>query len=871
MENLRETLKLLFLRQDCRLLVRSIHEGEPSMARQVDSRWFVHEFPNTIASYSYDQKAQIHRLMCEKWMRDDGKFKDLSFSSIPTIFNVLHYFTGQCLREEGGELLCDYESLLRWHDLSSRLSEDLLITSYYAGKDLKAGATRTDFAWAPIIGHNNEKLNEILAQPLSDLHFHLLGSSFHFDISWLSVMNYPEGALEMYKKEAGWQPRKGEGINKYVNLDELFVLLIKACAIRRYLYHWTRGTSNEEEYNNLVNDLMGIDEKGEEEIESPEFRPATGIMSAIPGLQGGLKGDIEAGFRYSRDDSDKQFVVDYALTDDLVNVIEKKNSRYIYTVLAGERHLMYVLYRKIYEGTAEQIERIEMLYYAYLMIKGLVRHELVQLNSEIGLMNFTEFDGRKITFARIKNDYTDLMKQMAIRSFCERNNENYLEVRVQTKDDVKELKGLIKDVDKNVNNQWFCESNDDKNLNFWYVLNFIKKADEVSEEQATAQCRHQELREQLRVQSKASYEWKYREGNEEPNRVVGIDAANTECYCRPEVFAEAFRFLRHHKPTEERPGIKDYSFTYHVGEDFYDIADGLRAIDETLRFLEFKKGDRLGHALALGVDVKKYYRGCSQTVVMQKQLLLDNAAWLIKFGELIDSFGAAKKELAEVFASYYSYIYNIFENADDYKTYYDSWLLRGDNPTGYKEIREGKPVWGEATEWSAYELTRGEEYDNARSNPLACTLNQRYHYDVGVKRRGGEAGELKISFELVKFIEEVQRKMLKKVADIEVSIECCPTSNLRIGPIHQYREHPIFRFNGTGLDLNGKTNWELPVSVNTDDKGIFSTSLEREYSLLCSALSKDAHREETKNSPEMIYSWIEMIRQFGNSLKFGGA
>lgn len=28
--------------------------------------------------------------------------------------------------------------------------------------------------------------------------------------------------------------------------------------------------------------------------------------------------------------------------------------------------------------------------------------------------------------------------------------------------------------------------------------------------------------------------------------MVGIDAANSEIYCRPEVFAQAFRFLKNH-------------------------------------------------------------------------------------------------------------------------------------------------------------------------------------------------------------------------------------------------------------------------------------------------------------------------------------
>ena len=49
------------------------------------------------------------------------------------------------------------------------------------------------------------------------------------------------------------------------------------------------------------------------------------------------------------------------------------------------------------------------------------------------------------------------------------------------------------------------------------------------------------------------------------------------------------------------------SVTYHVGEDFLDPVDGLRAIDEAVRFLEMGSGDRLGHATVLGLDLKKWY------------------------------------------------------------------------------------------------------------------------------------------------------------------------------------------------------------------------------------------------------------------------
>lgn len=119
------------------------------------------------------------------------------------------------------------------------------------------------------------------------------------------------------------------------------------------------------------------------------------------------------------------------------------------------------------------------------------------------------------------------------------------------------------------------------------------------------QPRHAKLRESIKQQAMAV--WNFRSsGSSMVYRLVGIDAANSEIFCRPEVFATAFRYLTRHKieRIESVPRPQDLGLTYHVGEDFYDIIDGLRAVDEVLTFLCFRNGSRLGHGLVLGTDVK---------------------------------------------------------------------------------------------------------------------------------------------------------------------------------------------------------------------------------------------------------------------------
>lgn len=99
------------------------------------------------------------------------------------------------------------------------------------------------------------------------------------------------------------------------------------------------------------------------------------------------------------------------------------------------------------------------------------------------------------------------------------------------------------------------------------------------------------------------------------SRLKGIDACSNEIGCRPENLATEFRFLRNYdSPLGEKWNRniseirKNLRVTYHVGEDFLDVCDGLRAVDEAVEFLELGNGDRIGHGLVLGLDSGTYYK-----------------------------------------------------------------------------------------------------------------------------------------------------------------------------------------------------------------------------------------------------------------------
>lgn len=74
--------------------------------------------------------------------------------------------------------------------------------------------------------------------------------------------------------------------------------------------------------------------------------------------------------------------------------------------------------------------------------------------------------------------------------------------------------------------------------------------------------------------------------------IRGIDTCASELDCRPEVYAQIYRYMSNvvfKTSVKGKMGIvqanKKLRLTYHVGEDFLDIVDGLRAIDEVLLFV----------------------------------------------------------------------------------------------------------------------------------------------------------------------------------------------------------------------------------------------------------------------------------------------
>lgn len=818
-----------------------------------------------------------------------------------SVFDAILVFAACVLREVDGEPVCQYEHMLRWRMTSHELDEDVFTTAYLAFRDARYINTRRDFSWRPIIRHNNDYLNRLLAQGMADNHFHLKGSAPQFPLSWISMMN--NVVTSKFRKLLEEYSKHRLSTIYYTGSDEehLYISYLKAALIRVFLFSKLTNQVFALENYELV--LENQDEEGRKVGKEQETYWLVDFLLREKDRILFYRDDIQNNISYfKRIRISEERVLDYALTGDYNHGASVNEDN---KILSGERWFMYAMFQHIYSKDTKMSKYFNM-FYAYIVIKEKIRSELVQTNDNIGFDNFARYQDRKEDFidgTQFEQKYIEL----AVRGTLNNQNILNLEARIAPKRSARENCEYIKKFDRFLG--------DDKELQkrYFYVFHFIKEKDDSKWITSDIFSRHYRKRLKLREQAMAITRFREKYPNV-AKRVRGIDACAKEIGCRPEVFAQTYRYLRNHivYPTGREDDwypnkwvqLNQLFTTYHIGEDYLDVIDGLRAIDEAINFLQMDCGSRFGHALALGIDVDEYYRVKTNRILINQQCYLDNLVWIYY---KIKSFGLhgyddlllfIEQEYSKYFRLIYgnyisdSFFQSVMRNAREYfkqndqeigigysntsfyfriSEYYGAWKLRGDNPICY--INGYFQEVDSISEWDRYAVNRNYPLDyKIRYNPECAYLYFLYHYNGKVKEEGEKVIEVKIDYKMIQCIKEVQRGMQERVARKGIGIETNPSSNFLIGLFKRYDKHPIFRLYNLGLETEMDAISQcpqMPVCINTDDQGIFSTYLENEYALLALALEK-AKDENGKNkySRALIYQWIDNVRKFGINLSF---
>lgn len=882
MDNLRSAIDVLFCKTNPEYVIQQFLQWESKdLTENIPPDRFIDLSETLENGRTKDELKSVYEMVINEWSAPPETFGEKSTGRRNVLYTLVT-FTREILLEMSERPVCEFSQLLRWRDLSFKLGEDLLTTAFFASKDLAGKRERHYFSWETTVPTNNYHLREILEKGVTDLHFHLFGSSLNFELTWLSIMN---DIIDRKKDFAKIKNSKMPDANPWFGEEQLslYGLCIKACAIRQLLFRIITKEINEtaiQDESSYVNKLLDF------YLELLKCNTEKSLQVYTYELQEENKFlKYTYGKRYGNQ------VADYAIRQTFSEKNYDEDS-YHNTILYGERWLLYKMFYIVFSGRSFQAG-FKPYFYAYLIIKIRLRRELIQLNNYPGFHNFQDYQGRKSLFIKSGSVYRKLLVNLAIKNVSQGKHVKYLEARItpypHPDDNIRQIKTLDKIVSSKDFRSPRISENPVDDFNYYYIYHFIKRNMDgrysPDETAALVHPRNHGLRKYVKEQAMAINLMR-RQISDAKERIVGIDAASSEIGYRPEIFAHAFRYLKKYSCELENHFLESSSLgvlgcTFHVGEDFLDIADGLRAIDETIKFLNFRRGDRLGHGLALGIEAARYYHEKKYRIILPKQDHLDNAAWLIMQIK-IHNIPISQSLIQELHMRYWELFHDIYQHEIEENAlqstppeiYYLGWLLRGDDPYVYfdPKLLSNQEPYNPITYWEKCSLNRfAELFKIARKNPVARKLYRLYHFSHQVKQIGKMNQEYKVNEDYILLISQIQHAFKFELAKQHIAIESNPTSNKLIGAYKLYADHPLKRFFNLGLTFDHRELEACPqlsVSLNTDDLGVFSTSIENEYALMAIAMEKEMAADQKGYCSRMIYDWLDRIRQMGFEQRF---
>lgn len=859
----RASIKALFYDYPIETVVKAIEDARRNKDGYIDIlpqlvRWREDAFTTTEARL-------MENLAQDIWMHLDetnalkGYVDIPDATKIPFIYRPLmlvRYMAERMISQDAKTLqpLVRFEHLLRWKDMTQFVGEDIFTTAYLANKDLTTAHNRQTklFAWPDYIGHDNVELNEILSRGVADNHAHYNATCDVFNLNWIDLTN----AIHNLDKKLEDLKLYQDVTLSTADTGQIYTfkrICIAAAHLRLLFFKYANNLFANAKDNNPWTQFKCTKLILEDEYIACEARKQ-------------INAEVSVWRTYALHGREGR-TLDYAILPDKM---VKDNIHNANLIFHGERKMMYLFFYRFF-AFDKQAWALAPYFYLYLVLKTRIRKEFVQINQLKGFENFETYQDRKGLFIEPNDPIAAVFDPIVLQTTLRQQNDR-LEGRITPKE-LRHMNCHARMSVRNYNKGVFTQRrvlNDTAN-HLSLVVHFIKanyskaeKAHDLYLNNRQDYPRYYNYRTRLKEYINLVLNTIDKQKKEIANiKIVGIDAASTEMFCRPEVFGHVFRFAR-------KKGLCNQ--TYHVGEDFFDIVDGLRAIDEAIRFLGLDSHCRIGHGLAMGINAKEYYKKRHYRIIAPAQYVLDNCVWLCMTASKkdVEIPNSLETELNRLARELYKTIgYNKILPFDMH-TYWNSMLLRGDEP--YLFGQEPKSTLWEQTALTDWELTAevdDEEVKIARKDQDAYKLYRLYHFDHYIKTMGEKRFQGTYPTTIVKVVKSLQEKIRCKVNQRQIAVECNPTSNLKIGFIDNYCEHPLL----TKFDQLEKQYDPyyplLKASVNTDDRGVFATTLYNEFSLLALSMMKQKNDDgEAKYGTRQIMEYIEHLRQAGEQQRF---
>lgn len=764
------------------------------------------------------------------------------YGSSNTIY-LIFYIGKRMIHRNLNNLFINFDDLLEWDGFINKTDMKLFVAAKLVELDIPVERKHT----SSVISHNNYYIHDIFSRNrISENHMHLKASGYVTDINWSCFLTSSLFDYDLYKQfisSDGIFEDIAKDRNHHTNTEDretLIQYLIKIKFLRVVLESIRVG-------NSIYTDALVFQILKSKNVEvTMQSLIVDDEMLATKIIRDCQRYLIEPHLLFEQEDS------------------EQDSSKYSYI----EIQFLKDMFERMLSANNENKIFLTCLLNMYICGMTDLKFQFLQDNLGMGFAKFKEKEDNKKFFVNETLANHDITRSAFHKYYRERIIKN-IEFRVGPEDEVSEYLDLLESLSK-INDEEFerakIELNDPSllKINYGVIIHFIKFKHQGSIVDSNIQKRgyleslSERLLETLRIIDRnPDYENIYK------NKIVGIDTANYESNNRPNIYACVFRKIRFDKSIQQ-----DLYATYHVGEEFPTLTNGLRAIDEVLNFCAYRENDRLGHALALGIGVQDYYQAKRNKVMCSLGDYIDDIIWLYSIFSFSEE-GEDKQYLPYLRNEFDKYRHLLFgatfkeNNFPTFEDYYDSYFLRGDCPETHRLIAELSDCsYKELSKSYYYQLnSHHHSHEHAFLNKKARMLYLRFTFDEEFNKSLNTIFNTNITDIYIKCVTRAQEILKQKILKMGVFIEANPTSNKKISYIDHYIKLPALKLNKYGLsDEVNQIN--LPISINTDDSSIFQTNLTNEYSMIAAALMREGY------SKQSVYRYLEELAIASNVHSF---
>ncbi|MFY0528840.1 hypothetical protein ACN28I_38665 [Archangium gephyra] len=349
----------------------------------------------------------------------------------------------------------------------------------------------------------------------------------------------------------------------------------------------------------------------------------------------------------------------------------------------------------------------------------------------------------------------------------------------------------------------------------------------------------------------------------------GIDVCNLEMSVPLWVFLPLLRRLRRaseavSRALEPHGRIPPLQRTLHAGEDFRRLVEGLRFVHEPIEFNVLTVGDRVGHAISLGLRPERWAQS-ALWVEQPAEERLDDLLWeLARYRNVEMPVEAARLEY--IHGEIERLAHHIYGPALCARPPGEPQASRGSSAPSLEDLLLARrlrhdPDFLEALGYPF--LRRENPFLRGKHHPRSDTavwLTWLYLTDFGVYARGRMPEPVEVTDSEVRMLHQAQRFVRSVFSRLGITVEANPSSNMLVGDL-PLEEHPVFRLQPLpGNEApDGAT---VQVALGDDDPVTFASSLPDEFSHLFYTLIRKGV------STQDALSWLDQVRRNGLRSRF---